>query len=293
CETYYTDDCLIHTLGGDVTGSEAVTQNTRATMQAFPDRRLEPLNVIWSDDGPAGFYSSHLSLSPMTNLGPSEFGPATGRKAHIYTIADCMCRENKIYLEWLVRDTAGLVQQLGLDADDVARKQALGDHAAGTSLLETHAARRQALDDAQGPIPTGLGLDPSAVIAAVWRAEPDLSVHYFDRCTVVYPGTRPCHTRTDIAAHIADMFIAFPDLKVRVAHVCSVPYLDDGQDIAVRLAMAGTHTGDGVYGPASGASVYIMAACHWRVIHGRIHQEWMVWDDLAVRRQVWTARLAA
>ncbi|MEM7569769.1 MAG: ester cyclase, partial [Pseudomonadota bacterium] len=112
CERYYTDDCEIHTLAGDVIGAKTVTANTRAMMAAFPDRRLEPDNVIWSDDGANGFYSSHLITSLMTNLGASEFGPATRRKVRVLTIADCLCRNNKIYKEWLVRDTAGLVAQL-------------------------------------------------------------------------------------------------------------------------------------------------------------------------------------
>lgn len=292
CERYYTQDCAVHTLAGNVIGARTVTDNTHAMMAAFPDRRLEPDNVVWSDEGEGAFYSSHLITSTMTNLGPSEFGPATGQRVRVLTIADCLCRANRIYKEWLVRDTAGLVQQLGLDLDDVARAQAQHDLSEARSLLTFHQANRGALRDPQkAPQSADLQLDPKDVIAATWAQKPDLSEHYFDRAHGLYPYGEDLYGRRQIADVIAAMFHAFPDLQIQVNHVAAVPYLEGGQDIAVRLSMAGTHKGDGPYGKASGAPIYIMAACHWRVIHGRIHQEWMVWDDLAVRRQIWTARL--
>ena len=46
---------------------------------------------------------------------------------------------NKIIEEWLVRDNMGLVQQLGLDPDAVAQKQAEADQKKGFSLSDFHA----------------------------------------------------------------------------------------------------------------------------------------------------------
>lgn len=294
CERYYTDDCEIHTLTGDIVGAQTVTKNTRAMMNAFPDRRLEPDNVIWSDDGADGFYSSHLITSPMTHLGASEFGPATGRKVRVLTIADCLCRDNKIYKEWLVRDTAGLVEQLGLDLETAARAQAQADLAADHSLIEFHATNRMSVSEPQLPVEADhLAIDPEHVVNDIWSPSPSVDAHYFDRARGFYPRNKDLYGRHEISAFIGEVFQAIPDLQVSIRHVCAIPYLDGGQDIAVALSMAGTHAGDGIYGEASNAPIYIMAVCHWRVIHGRIHQEWMVWDDLAVRRQIWTARLAS
>lgn len=81
CREYYTEDCVIHTMNGDICGAATVIENTHATLNAFPDRRLDADNVIWSDEGEGKFYSSHLITSKMTNLGPSEFGPPTGKKS--------------------------------------------------------------------------------------------------------------------------------------------------------------------------------------------------------------------
>jgi predicted ester cyclase len=112
CRSHYSADCAIHTLAGPVTGVEAVVANTLATLAAFPDRSLIGEDVIWSEDQPGLFHTSHRIVSLMTHLGDDAFGPATGRRAQVTTIADCLVRENRIVEEWLVRDNAHLVRQL-------------------------------------------------------------------------------------------------------------------------------------------------------------------------------------
>jgi predicted ester cyclase len=92
--------------------------------------------------------------------------------------------------------------------------------------------------------------------------------------------------------YLASFFAAIPDLKATVDHVACIPYLGDAVDIAVRWSIAGNHGGDGMFGPASGAPIYILGASHWRVINGRIREEWTVFDELAVLRQIETHRLA-
>jgi len=94
CLKWYAPDCLIHTLAGPIRGAQTVVDNTWATLSAFPDRRLDGDNVIWSDDGDGTFLSSHLITSKMTNRGDSDFGPATGRRVLVRTIADCLWRSS-------------------------------------------------------------------------------------------------------------------------------------------------------------------------------------------------------
>ena len=110
---YYAEDIEFFALGGISRGVEAVVQGTYDTLQAFPDRLLLPENVIWSEDED-GAYSSHRIMSPMTNTGPSAYGPATHRKVSVRTVADCLVHEGKIVREWLIRDTLPMVQQLDI-----------------------------------------------------------------------------------------------------------------------------------------------------------------------------------
>ncbi|MEM0984945.1 MAG: ester cyclase [Pseudomonadota bacterium] len=291
---WYAEDCVIHTLAGDVVGAQTVVDNTWATLRAFPDRRLDGDNVIWADEGAGAFYSSHLITSKMTNKGPSEFGPATGKKVRIQTIADCLCANNQVVEEWLVRDNLGLVQQLGFDADEIARTQANLDRANGFSLTDFHKTNWHRTDSFDSP-----EVDPSlaAVIAiatmmAIWQEQDWTQVHrlYDYRADATYPGAAALYGPDQIEQWFAPVHAAISDKRVAIEHIAEIPYLGEARDVAIRWSVAGTHSGDGRYGAATGASVYILGVSQFRIMNGRIREEVTIWDDIALRRQIETAR---
>ena len=78
-DTYH-NNITMHCGSTNLVGIKDVISNTLQTLHAFLDRRLIGQNVIWSPMGPDGFLSSHRILSTATNLGQSNFGPATGKK---------------------------------------------------------------------------------------------------------------------------------------------------------------------------------------------------------------------
>lgn len=301
CAKYYSEDCLIHTLTGQIVGAQTVIDNTYATMKAFPDRILDADNVIWSDDGEGVLYSSHLITSKMTNLGPSEFGPPTNKKVRVRTIADCAAKANKIFEEWLVRDYAAMVLHMGFDADEIAAKLAGEDIKAGQSLIDLHSASHAAVMTQN-------------VKAATKPKVPEESVHDFAlamlghyltpkgiggladvydfRVTGLYPGDRNFYGHDELGAFWEELLTAIPDARFRLEHIADIPYLGEARDMAVRWSLAGHHTGTGLYGEPSGAPVYILGVSHWRLMNGRIREDVTVWDDVAVRRQIETARLS-
>ncbi len=299
CRDYYTADCAIHTLAGEIVGVETVVTNTHATLAAFPDRRLEPDNVVWSNDGEAGFYSSHLITSPMTNLGPSDFGPATGKRVKVITIADCACRDNRIYEEWLARDYSGMAIQLGYDPVAIAQRQAGEDAARGFSLLEHHADRYQATLANTVPKVAMLS-DPSAdplafaqfVLAQVWLSGDEEATRqaYDFRVKTTYPSLDFLYGSGELLAHTRALFGCFGQAAFAIEHIADIPYLSGaGRDIAVRWSFAGNHTNAGAYGNPGGKPIVIMGITHWRILNGQITQEVTIWDDVAVHRQIATA----
>ncbi|MEC7475841.1 MAG: ester cyclase [Pseudomonadota bacterium] len=303
---YYTSDCSIHTLGGDIVGAAQVVSNTYDTLKSFPDRRLDGDNVIWSYDGEGHFYSSHLISSKMTNLGASEFGPATGRKILAHTIADCLCFENKVIREWLVRDNAGIVLQMGRDIDETARHLAEADKVNGFNILDHHALNREMIKT-QGllQVPSQAGQEISSVrdfvasvLGDIWQSRDASAVmrHYFDRARIRFPANREFYGPDQLIPLLEEMFVAFPDLQLSIDHIADISYLDDVQDIAVRWSFSATHTGEndngsGLYRSASKAPVYMMAVSQWRVKDGYILDDITIWDDLAFRRQIETQKL--
>lgn len=302
CLRYYSEDCAIHTLAGDISGAQTVVDNTYATMKSFPDRRLEADNVIWSDDGNGVFYSSHLITSKMTNLGDSEFGPATGKPVRILTIADCVCEQNKITEEWLVRDNAGLVKQLGLDIDHVAKKQAEADQDNAFSLPAFHSEQIAELETAPLLDPNMQpALDTKAAdigikaLDTIWnqRNLSNLEDLYDFRVRAQMPSNQDLYGHDQLAAFHGDLHASFTNTRLHIQHIADIPYLGDTRDVALRWAVRADHSGNGIYGTATHKPVLIMGVSQFRVMNGRIREEWSVWDDIAVRRQIETHRITA
>lgn len=306
CLKYYAPDSLVHTQGGQIKGAQTVVDNTYATLEAFPDRVLDPDNVIWSKDAPQPgsgnpvFYSSHLITSKMTNLGPSEFGPATGRKVKVITIADCACRDNVVFEEWLVRDYATVVQHMGFDVDEIARKLAAEDVEAGFDLVEHHAGNYASVLEA----PVRLTEKPEtpekkpyafakSFFSQIWGAKDwsKLSDYYDFRVGATYPGERVFYGHDQVGEFLQTLLAVTPDAQMKVEHVSDIPYLGNARDIAVRWSLAGRHTVDGFYGKATGANIYIMGVSQFRIINGRIREEVTIFDDVAIRRMIEGARL--
>ena len=119
---YYSAGCAVESPSSVTLGIEPVIAGTRATLAAFPDRRLLAEDVIISGDDRNGYLSSHRIFSPMTHAGPGAFGPPTGKAVFARTVADCVCIDNRIVHEWLVRDQAAIARQIGLHERELAQR---------------------------------------------------------------------------------------------------------------------------------------------------------------------------
>ena len=112
---YYAENIPVRSPSGVIYGPEAVVEATKATLKEFPDRQVLGEDVIWIGNEENGFLSSHRILSKTTHQNDGMYGPATGKKIVYRVIADCACRNNQVYDEWLVRDQGAIIQQIGLD----------------------------------------------------------------------------------------------------------------------------------------------------------------------------------
>jgi predicted ester cyclase len=284
--THYTADCVLHTLGGEIRGAQTVIDNTRATLRAFPDRELIPEAVIWDGDDETGFYSSHRILSPMTNRGDSDFGPATGRRCLVRTIADCRVIENRIFEEWLVRDNSALAMQLGFDPVGVARRLAAADSAEPGKFawlpaeIERVRAGR-ALAQLDGAILEGARAQFESVWAGVRCPDPV----YAGNVRVHGPGGRETAGLQGAALLSAEVLAGLSDARLTVDHVAAIPFLDSAYDVAIRWCLAGRHTGF-FLAPPTLRDILVLGVTHWRVAAGRVLEEWTVFDEIAVLRQM-------
>ena len=285
-ESHYGADCALHTLAGPVRGAPAVIANTLATLAAFPDRTLIGEDVIWSEDRPGTFYTSHRIASVMTHLGDDPtFGPATGRRALIHTIADCVCVENRIVEEWLVRDNGWLCVQLGLDLRALAARQASEDRARDPSV---HAWREAEI----ARVRAGGAASAETSLALAWRSAiearmlGDAARRYAEAAELAWPTGRRGFGRAGFIGLMTQLLAPLTDVAFSVDHVSETPLPDGDTASAMRWTLTGSHRRGGAKAAANDRALLILGITHARLRNGFIIEERTIFDDLAIARQM-------
>lgn len=290
---YYDADAQIFALSGIIRGAGGMIAGTRRMLEAFPDRLLLADDVIWSGSPEEGYHSSHRVLSPMTNTGPSAYGPPTGKRVRTLTIADCIVEGGRITREYLLRDHYSLAQQLGVDPRRAAVQMAIergaeterwidgeiaglargGGTAKGASLpsprADTRGFARRVIESHLDTKSEAVSDTAYARYAAMYRSPIEL-----------YSG------RDSIKAHYAQLRQAISGCNVSIDHAARQPVDRDGLRIAVRWRAAGAHTGDYLGIPATGRPVFVLGSTHWRIVGERIAMEWTVFDRVGVMAQL-------
>lgn len=282
---YYAPDCPVWTLAGPSAGVGTIIEGTIRTLAEFPDRTMVPEAVIWSGNGRDGYLSSHRILSTATHLGHGAFGPPTGRAIRFRTIADCLCRRNRIVEEWLVRDMGGMARGLGLLPEQLA---------AGTPPSDTTRswwAQRLARVRAAPALAPARAAGPRALPAALLRARllgngPRL--HAAD-ARLIAPGGLDIAGATAIEAWWAQLRATFDDIALLLEHVAANPVSANpaaGTEVAARWWLAGRHAGTGLFGQPTGRDVLLLCISHLLVRDNTIVEEVTLFDEVAVWRQI-------
>ncbi|MCY3821292.1 MAG: ester cyclase [Gammaproteobacteria bacterium] len=290
---YYAPDVEVYGMEGVIHGAQAMVDGTRQMLEAFPDRLLLGDNVVWSGSRESGFYSSHRITSPMTNLGPSAFGEATGRRVSITNVADCVVENGVVTREWLMRDNLALVRQLGFDATEAARALAarVGPEDRDWMAREMERVAEAELlsvtqeTDAADTDGTRLATE---FLATQWASadDPTRWDRYAPYAVLHRSPVERYSGREAINGHYADLGRAFGKPRVSLDHVACQPFGGGGLDIAARWTAAGSHADTFAGTDATGKPVFILGVSHWRTAAGRVVAEWTVFDQLAVLGQI-------
>ena len=276
-------------------GAEAVVRNTVKTLAAFPDRKMHADGLVIGGEGDAGYYSSHRIGSQMTNLGPVDFGPATGKSAHVVTIADCVIRDYVIVEEWLARDNLHLVEQLGLDAHAIARAQAALEPDAPSFAWRNEQLERlrnlppaAAMEYPDNPFAEP-GLFAAAVISDLWdhRNARQVSDAYAKSCVVNVPPGLKIEGRSKAKNYFTRLLTGLTDTRASLDHHCVSRGNDNELDLAIRWTVRGMHADGGFDCPGGGAEVLILGISHWRLDKNGIVEDWTLYDQLAIMRQIY------
>ena len=291
---HYRHDIVIHTSDGTVYGRDPVVYESTKTMAAFPDIRLYADDVIWSGNDRDGFHTSHRIVWVGHNTGYSKYGPPTGRKVVRTGIAHCFVKENLITEEWIARDELALVRQLGFDEHELAKRMAEKDAARGIEYPGGEVERVTSPNTPPEMPPKETdGFDIEDFLRRStheiwnWRLLNKIDEYYVDNYVCYTTDNRMLYGLRDYKAHILSLLAAFPDARISVDHVCWLGNEQEGYSTAVRWTLQGTHEGPGIYGGPTGRRVHLLGITHHEVREGRFVKEWMIYDELALLKQLY------
>lgn len=299
--SHYQHNAKIWTSDGLTYSRDEVIANSAQTQAAFPDIKLYADDVIWSGNDQDGFYSSHRIGWVGHNTGYTVYGPPTGRKIVRYGIADCFVRENRVVEEWIARDEMSLVLQLGFDPNAIAEAYARRTYRGDLPKQPDSNIERTFGQTQPKPLAprNGDAFDPEELVSRSlheiwnWRMLNAIRDTYYASNAVTHaPGRRDLYGYGDLRSYILSVIAALPDCEMELGHIQHIGNARDGYRVAARWLLHGHHRGFGPYGPPTGGPVRIIGISHYTVLDGRITEEWMCWDELALLKQIWLARVA-
>ena len=283
-DAYYAADCAVITPAGASIGVDAVIRGTLETLTQFPDRRLLCEDIVSAGDDAGGYLSSHRIASTMTHLGGGAFGAATGKRIRARTVADCVCRDNRIVHEWLVRDQAAMARQIGVEPRDLARTWLA---ARGTPLalpLPQPAAPAWWRD----PEHTSAGAQLLAdTYRALWSGDLAVLTRQADEAIALHlPGGEAAWGVAEAEAFWFGLTAAFGGAAFKIESLAERSAPGRTPRVAMRWRVTGTHVGHGRYGAPTQRPVEILGITHAEIAAGRILREWLLIDEVALWMQL-------
>lgn len=291
----YSHDCTVWDDLGLQYGRDKIVADTVHTNGAFPDIRLVADEVVWAGNETVGFHTSHRTKILGTNTGFSRFGPPTGNRIQLWCMANCVARENEIFHEHVLYDTAGLVQQLGLNVRETAARFAQARVAAPQLTNFMGGEPKRTLGQgkpASVPLPDNPADDIGAFVRAafqtIWNRRNFAAIDTVYAPNVVSQATagRVYRGPGQVRSFALSLVAMFPDLSLSVDDVYWMGNAKEGFVASIRWSAQGTHRGNGIYGEPSGKQITLWGITQWAIEDGKVVKEWAMFNEFGIMMQL-------
>ena len=284
---FYTDNIPVRSPFGITYGNKPVIEATYNTLKEFPNRQLLGEDVIWNGNDDKGYHSSHRILSKGTHLGDGFYGKPTGKDIYYRVIADCACKDNQVYDEWIVRDQGAMVRQIGYTPKEFA--QIMIDKEGGLEKAKKLFDKNDIKPSDYYPInveKSSPGENYSKILSKVFEEGYDFK-DYNRASNIYWPGNKLGHGREDISKFWNSLKDIFTDIKFTIEHV---GYLDESNKnprASIRWFLEGFHSNDSEdYGKKTNSKLFIMGINHVELNQDGIIREWVLFDEVAIWKQI-------
>jgi predicted ester cyclase len=284
---FYTDNIPVRSPFGITYGNKPVIEATYNTLKEFPNRQLLGEDVIWNGNDDNGYHSSHRILSKGTHLGDGFYGKPTGKDIYYRVIADCACKDNQVYDEWIVRDQGAMVRQIGYTPKEFA--QIMVDKEGGFEKAKKLFDKNDIKPSDYQPEKIkkdSAGQKYSEILSKVFEEGYDFN-DYNRASSIYWPGNQLGHGREDISKFWNSLKDIFTDIKFTIEHV---GYLDESNKnprASIRWFLEGIHSEDSEdYGKKTNSKLFIMGINHVELNQDGIIREWVLFDEVAIWKQI-------
>ena len=284
---FYTDDIPVRSPFGITYGNKPVIEATYNTLKEFPNRQLLGEDVIWNGNDDKGYHSSHRILSKGTHLGDGFYGKPTGKDIYYRVIADCACKGNQVYDEWIVRDQGAMVRQIGYTPKEFA--QIMIDKEGGLEKAKKLFDKNDIKPSDYQPEKIkkdSVGQKYSEILSKVF--EEDYDFNDYNRASSIYwPGNKLGHGREDISKFWNSLKDIFTDIKFTIEHVGYLDEPNKNPRASIRWFLEGMHSEDSEdYGKKTNSKLFIMGINHVELNQDGIIREWVLFDEVAIWKQI-------
>ena len=284
---YYTEDIPVRSPFGVTYGNKPVIDATFATLREFPNRQLLGEDVIWNKDAEDGYHSSHRILSKGTHLGDGSYGKPSGKNIYYRVIADCACKYNQVYDEWIVRDQGAMVRQIGFTPKEFAQK--IIENEGGLENSKKIFTLKSDMKSEYKPNPApkdSVGLKYSNILNTIFTNDYNFS-DYARAASIYWPGNKIGHGREDIEKFWQSLKGAFSNFKFSIEHIGYLEEQGKNPKASIRWFLDANHsnkTSD--FGEATNKNIFIMGINHAEISDGKVIREWVLFDEVAIWKQI-------
>jgi len=284
---FYTDNIPVRSPFGITYGNKPVIEATYNTLKEFPNRQLLGEDVIWNGNDDIGYHSSHRILSKGTHLGDGFYGKPTGKDIFYRVIADCACKNNQVYDEWIVRDQGAMVRQIGYSPKEFA--QIMIDKEGGLKKAKKLFDKSEIKPSDYHPEDVRInsaGEKYSKILNSVFEEGYDFR-DYNRASNIYWPGNRLGHGREDVVKFWNSLKNIFTEIKFSIEHVGYLDEPNKNPRASIRWFLEGMHSIDSEeYGKKTNSKLFIMGINHVELNKDSIIREWVLFDEVAIWKQI-------
>ena len=284
---FYTENIPVRSPFGITYGNKPVIEATYNTLKEFPNRQLLGEDVIWNGNDDIGYHSSHRILSKGTHLGDGFYGKPTGKDIYYRVIADCACKDNQVYDEWIVRDQGAMVRQIGYTPKEFA--QIMIDKEGGLEKAKKLFDKNDVKLSDYNPInveKNSPGEKYSKILSKVFEEGYDFK-DYNRASNIYWPGNKLGHGREDIAKLWNSLKSIFTDIKFTIEHVGYINEPNKNPRASIRWFLEGIHSKESKdYGEKTNSKLFIMGINHVELNLDGVIREWVLFDEVAIWKQI-------